>query len=53
MSGTPLRRPPTEKKLVLPGQIQSSECSHLDLIQAVTPSSSSPSSRGRIGYVVI
>ena len=38
MSGTPLRRPPTEKKLVLPGQIQFDHCSHLDQIQEVTPS---------------
>jgi uncharacterized UBP type Zn finger protein len=27
-----------EKKLAYPGQIQSSQCSHLDQIQAVTPS---------------
>jgi uncharacterized UBP type Zn finger protein len=38
MTGTTKDHPPVEKKLVLPGQIQSGQCSHLDQIQEVTPS---------------
>jgi uncharacterized UBP type Zn finger protein len=49
MSGLRMEHSAPGKKLVLPGQIQSSQCSHLDQIQAVTPSAAGCTDCLRIG----